>query len=206
MSDRTNAQWLADLDGLAADAAISDLRAILLRGLRHALAPRGVTEADLEDFTQDALLKALRERAAFRGEARFTTWAQKIAVRVALTELRRRRWRDVSLQDLLAEREGGDFSHAALTDRAPDPGQLAMRGMMMDRLMRLIAEELTERQRQAMLAVMLGGMPLEEVARRMDTNRNALYKLLYDGRQRLQKRMLREGLAPADMLAAFADR
>lgn len=206
MTERTNAQWLDDLSSSRADAAIADLRALMLRGLRCALARHSVTAADLEDFTQDALLKVLAERASFRGEARFTTWAHKVAVRVALTELRRRHWRDVSLHDLLAEREGADFMPAALTDRTPDPGQLAMRGMMMERLMRLIAEELTERQRQAMMAVMLGGMPLEEVARRMNTNRNALYKLLYDGRQRLHKRMLREGLAPSDMLAAFADR
>ena len=46
-------------------------------------------------------------------------------------------------------------------------------------------------------------MPLEEVARRMGTNRNALYKLLHDARQRLKKRMMAEGLSPQEVLAAF---
>jgi DNA-directed RNA polymerase specialized sigma24 family protein len=32
-----------------------------------------VTEADMEDFVQDALVKVLRELASFRDEARFTT-------------------------------------------------------------------------------------------------------------------------------------
>jgi len=49
----------------------------------------------------------------------------------------------------------------------------------------------------------IGGMPLEEVARRMGTNRNALYKLLHDARQRLKKRMLARGLSPQSVLAAF---
>jgi len=49
----------------------------------------------------------------------------------------------------------------------------------------------------------MGGMPLEEVARRMGTNRNALYKLLHDARRRLQKRMIAEGLSAQDVLAAF---
>lgn len=70
----------------------------------------------------------------------------------------------------------------------------------------MIAEELTDKQRMAMLAVMQGGMPLQEAAERMGTNRNALYKLLHDARQRLQKRMLREGLSPDDLLAMFAER
>lgn len=46
-----------------------------------------------------------------------------------------------------------------------------------------------------MMAVMQGGMPLQEVAVRMGTNRNALYKLLHDARQRLQRRMLRKRIA-----------
>lgn len=206
MSDRTNTEWLAALRSSQADAAISDLRAILIRGLRYALAGRGVTEADLEDFTQDALLKVLAELDSFRGEARFTTWAQKVAVRVALTELRRRRWRDVSLQDLLAEHEASDFTPAVLTDKAPDPGQVAVQTMLLEKVQRMIAEELTDKQRLAMMAVMQGGMPLQEAAERMGTNRNALYKLLHDARQRLQKRMMREGLTPDDLLTIFGAR
>ncbi len=206
MSDRTNPEWQEALHSPQADAAISDLRATLLRGLHYALAGRGVTEADLEDFTQDALLKVLRELASFRGEARFTTWAQKVAVRVALTELRRRRWRDVSLQDLMAQHEESDFTPDVLTDKAPDPGQIAVQTMMMEKIQRIIAEELTDRQRQAMMAVMQSGMPLQEVAERMGTNRNAMYKLLHDARQRLQKRMMREELSPDELLAMFAER
>ena len=53
------------------------------------------------------------------------------------------------------------------------------------------------------MAVMVGGMPLEEVARRMDTNRNALYKLIHDARKRLSKRMAKEGVTPEEVLAVF---
>jgi RNA polymerase sigma-70 factor (ECF subfamily) len=60
-----------------------------VRGLRTAIADRPqVAEADLHDFAQDALLKILAGSDSFQGESRFTTWAQKIAVRVAFTELR----------------------------------------------------------------------------------------------------------------------
>lgn len=205
MPERSNAEWLEALrsKGTLAETALADLRSLLLRGLRQALFRNGVTEADLEDFVQEAMIKILGELASFRGEARFTTWAQKIAIRVAFTELRRRRWRDVSLQDMLAAHEDSDYTPAVLKDQAPDPGQMVARSMMVATVQRLIMEELTEKQRRAMMAVMVGGMPLQEAARRMGANRNAMYKLLHDARRRLQRRLQREGLTAAEILAMF---
>jgi RNA polymerase sigma-70 factor (ECF subfamily) len=201
---RSNEEWIAALSqpGRQRDAALEELRLLLVRGLGYALADRSnVQESDLEDFTQDALLKILAALDTFRGESRFTTWAHKIAVRVAFTELRRRRWRDVSL-DGMRESGGIDVILDNVHDPAIGPEQQAMRRIILSTLRRLMQEELTDRQRQAMMA-MLNGMPLEEVARRMDTNRNALYKLLHDARQRLQKRMIDEGLTPQDVLSTF---
>ncbi len=37
----------------------------------------------VEDFVQEALLKILDNLASFRGDSKFTTWAQKIAVNFA---------------------------------------------------------------------------------------------------------------------------
>ena len=202
---RPNQEWLAALRGPDCEQALADLRALLMRGLRYALASRtDVTEADLEDFAQEALLRVLARLDTFRGESRFITWAQKIAVRVAFTELRRRRWRDVSLRDLTDRYEGIDFTPPALTDQAPSPHDSAAQQMLVEMLGRLIAEELTDRQRLALGAVVYGGMPLEEVARRMGTNRNALYKLLHDARQRLKGCLLAQGFTPQDVFAAFA--
>ena len=200
--ERTNQKWLDALRGLGRDEALADLRAFLVRGLRYALVSwSDVDEPILEDFAQEALLKILGALDSFRGESSFTTWAQKIAVRVALTELRRHRWRDVSL-DSMSRLPDTDFIPDTLADPAAGPEQQAMQQTLLDTLRELISEELTDRQRQTITAV-LGGMPLEEVARRMGTNRNALYKLLHDARKRLQKGMLAEGLSSQDVLDAF---
>jgi len=204
--ERSNAEWIADLSepGPQRDAALTDLRARLVQGLGYALADRAsVYGADIEDFAQDALLKILGALNTFRGESRFTTWAQKIAVRVAFTELRRRRWRDVSLDQITATVEGDALYPDMLADPSASPEQQAIQRTLLDKLQQIIAEELTDKQRQALVAVRIHGMPLEEVARRMGTNRNALYKLLHDARQRLKKRMMDEGLSPQDVLAAF---
>jgi RNA polymerase sigma-70 factor (ECF subfamily) len=204
--ERSNEEWIAALSqpGPEYDKALEDLRAVLVRGLGYALSDRSnVRESDLEDFAQDALLKILNGLHTFRGESRFTTWAHKIAVRVAFTELRRRRWRDVSLDEMTESREGdADFIPSSLADPSIGPEQEAMQRAILDALRRLVREELTDKQRQAMEAV-LKGMPLEEVARRIDTNRNALYKLLHDARRRLQQHLQDEGLSAEDIMSAF---
>ena len=204
MKDRTNQEWLDDLQGSGRDEALTDLRAFLVRGLRYSLTSySNVDEALIEDFVQDALLRILDNLDTFRGESRFTTWAQKIAIRVAFTELRRHRWRDLSLE-AITEPQGLDFVPNFLIDPHVPPDRQAVQRQFLESLQRLIATELTDKQRQALVAVRIRGIPLEEVARRMGTNRNALYKLLHDARRRLKSRMEAEGLSPQEVLAAFS--
>lgn len=203
MPERSNQEWLSDLRGPEQSASLVDLRAFLVRGLRYALASSSnVDDVLIEDFVQDALLKILAALDTFRGESKFTTWAQKIAVRVAFTELRRRRWKDVSL-DGIAEAQDLDFVPDMMIDPSVGPDQQAAQRIFLDALQRLISTELTDKQRQALIAVRVQGLPLEEVARRMGTNRNALYKLLHDARQRLRRKMEAEGLSPEEILSAF---
>ena len=204
MGSRTNAEWLADLQGSYKDAAIADLRAVLVRGLTYALSNRIHTDLDIlvEDFAQDALLRIIDKLDTFRGESLFTTWAQKIAVRVAFTELRRQRWKDISLEDLLPE-DSLDFTPSILADPSPDPEVRTNQVMIAEMVAEMIENDLTDRQRQAMMAIMVGGMPLEEVAARMDTNRNALYKLIHDARKRMQKSLLARGMTPQEIMTVF---
>jgi len=203
MQERTNEQWLTELRGPDPNEALADLYDLLVRGLRAALGGRaGGVDANIEDFAQEALIRIINNLDSFRGESRFTTWAKKIAMNVALTELKRRRWRDVSLQDLLDRRPA---TGRGIADPQLSPEQVAFQNMVLARLRRIIDEELTDRQREAVVAVILEGMPIAEVARRMGTNQGALYKLLHDARQKLKLRMEAVGLSPPEVLAAFGE-
>ena len=203
MRERTNEQWLAELRGPNPDEAFADLYDLLVRGLRAAFGGYGGgIEANFGDFAQEALIRITGNLDSFRGESHFTTWAQKIAMNVALTELKRRRWRDVSLQDLFARREGADRGPA---DTQLNPEQLAFQNMVLGELRRMVEEELTDRQREAVVAVLLEDMPVSEVAKRMGTNQNALYKLLHDARRKLKRQVEAAGLSPQEVLAAFEE-
>jgi RNA polymerase sigma-70 factor (ECF subfamily) len=209
--ERTNDDWLTDLraSGAAQDAALSDLRGVILRGLPFALS-KWLSPSDpqfetfSEEVAQETLLRVLDKLDTFEGRSKFTTWVHKIAVHIALGELRRKRWQDVSLDDLV-EGDNGSSAPWLMGGDAIDPDLAAEQADMIERISRIIREELTEKQRMVMVAARIHGMPVEEIARRMKTNRNALYKLAHDARLRLKKRLAREGLSTDDVLAAFED-
>jgi RNA polymerase sigma factor (sigma-70 family) len=207
---RDNETWLQDLQagGTQRDTALADLRALLLRAL-----PQGISkllspdnpefESFIEDTAQETLLRVLARLDTFEGRSQFTTWVYKISVRVALNELRRRKWRDVSLEGLM-EDEADDSAPHQFASFEPGPAAIVERADVLQRVQDIMAEELTERQRAAMYAINMQGVPMEVVAQRMGTNRNALYKLLHDGRLRLKHRLEREGLPAKELLEMFA--
>lgn len=181
-------------------AAVNELRAILLRGLRTALYGHAIVgEAQLEDFVQEALVRILQRLDQFAGRSKFTTWAHAIAVNAALAELRRKRWQDVSLEALIADGE-------QLSDPVFLPDRLAAgdedRTRLLAALRRAIAKKLTGKQRAAILGE-LRELPFDQVAHLLGTNRNAAYKLVHDARRALKRHLIEEGISGADVRAAF---
>lgn len=201
-SDYSNEEWLEALEPPRDEEAIATLRAYIVRGLRAMLSKRVDAGADAmaEDHAQDALLKILDNLETFRGESKFTTWAQKIAIREALTELRRKRWDDLSIEDLKPDDDDGGFVPPALADEDPTPEDETSDHLLVEEVHAIIQEALTEKQRTAIMAVMIREVPLGVVAREMDTNRNALYKLLYDARQKIKSELEGRGISPDEVL------
>ena len=209
MPERDAQKWIQDLQtpGPGQDAALVDLHTTLLRLLPRALSlwlspdDPGL-ETLVEDVAQETLLRVLDKLNTFEGRSQFTTWVYKIAVRIALSELRRKRWMDVSLDEMVES-----------ADRKTEPGFLPARDLgpestseqrdALQHLQRILSEELTNNQRQVLVAVGVKRVPLEEVARRMGTNRNALYKLMHDARVRLRHRLEQEGLPIEGLLEMF---
>ena len=66
--DRDNNEWITALqsEGLTRDAALSDLRELLLIGLKTALKSRSdFVDSLLDDFVQDSLVRILRSLDQF---------------------------------------------------------------------------------------------------------------------------------------------
>ena len=200
MTERTNEDWLRSLGGMGAadEAAVAELREVLRRGLRRALAGRAAADDGfIEDMAQEGVLKVLGGLATFRGDSRFTTWAITIAVRVVFTELRRARWRDVSLDRLVEDAP-------AETPAAPpaDGSSQDARQAVLAEMHRVVETHLTDRQRRALVAE-LRGMPQAEIAAQMGLTRNALYKLTHDARQKLKRGLEAAGVSGDEVRITF---
>lgn len=209
-NSRDNDTWLKDLraGGALRDAGLADLRTLLMRalpqGISRMLSPDNPAfESFIEDTVQETLLRTLRGLDTFEGRSQFTTWVYKIAARVAMNELRRRRWRDVSLDGLEEDDENSNTVPRQFASPDPLPESVTERADILQHVQMILEEELTPRQRAAMQAIHIRGVPMEEVAHRMGTNRNALYKLLHDARLRIKHRLEREGLSPRELLEMF---
>lgn len=210
--DRTNEQWLADLRSRDA-AALADLRAHVRRSILYYLSRersdlRDLSGQELEqmadDLAQDATIRVMDNLENFRGESKFTTWANRIAVRIAISDLRRARYKDFSLDNITADGDLlPDSANLSLNDTPPQPEAAVERDNVMDIIFQAMEDALTERQYQALVAVTLRGVPMDLVAEQMETNRNALYKLLHDARRKLKAHLEAQGLSIEYMMRLF---
>ncbi|MBK9055949.1 MAG: RNA polymerase sigma factor [Chloroflexi bacterium] len=209
MAKRSNQQWLKDLQstGQAREAALADLHTILVRGLQQGLLHQINTnspefEALAEDFAQEASIKILDQLHTFAGRSQFTTWAHKITLHVALTELRRKRWQDQSLDGLL-ETDEGEYTPLIVASSTPGPAEQTERADLLAKVQHVLLHGLTEKQRTALIALVINGTSPEQIAEQMEMKTNAVYKLLHDARLRLRTLLGKEGLTPEAVLEAF---
>lgn len=197
----SNEEWTVSLSPPPDEAAIETLRNHLVVGLRSSLYK--YVKRDLNDFvediTQDSVLKILDKLETFRGESKFTTWAMKIAVREGYTELRKKRYKDISLEEHSRydpeEKQAVEIEH-----EQPGPDQLAHESMLVKKVMKILEEELTDKQKKVIQHLMIDQIPMTVVAEMMDSNRNAIYKLVHDARLKLKNRMEAEGIDPDKIL------
>lgn len=214
MKTRTNAEWLQELEstGDAQAAAIEDLRAYLLRAALYSLsrshgdlahvAPAEI-EHVAEDCAQDALLAILKHLREFRGDSQFTTWAYKFAVNIALVAARREGWKRVSLDQLL---DHPDLPEWPIRDEhvSVDPDRRTLQGEVWATMREVIRDDLTERQRQVLKAMVFDEVPMDEIVRHLGSNRNAIYKLLHDARRKLKAQLEARGFDVQEILNLFS--
>ena len=193
---RTNDEWLAHLQATPpqSDAAYADLGRLLRGALRKALAARrAVDDAAIDDFAQEALIRIRERLDTFRGDSRFTTWACAVTIRVALSSLRRAHWRDLPMDE--AERR-------LFETRGDSPERAAHRDRVVAAHRRPIAPDQNPRHPETLVAE-LTGTPQAVLCERLGTNRNALYKLTHDARQRLRAGLEADGITADDVRALF---
>jgi RNA polymerase sigma-70 factor (ECF subfamily) len=188
--------WVDDLRERRPDA-LDELHALLLKAARFEVSRRRalhphvraeLTEDLAAQAAGDALVSVLRRLDDFRGESRFTTWAYKFALLEAAVKVRRLAWqaREVTVEPEAWARFGGD---------AGSPPRAAEERELLAAVTAGIETALSERQRSVLVALTIEGVPIDVLAERLGTNRNALYKTLHDARRKLRAYLTERGLA-----------
>jgi RNA polymerase sigma-70 factor (ECF subfamily) len=196
--DSESRRWVERLreDGRDRDAALEELRDLLLRAARFEVRRRcavmsQIRGGDQEDLAEqsagDALVAILSKLDDFRGDSRFTTWAYKFALYEAAAKIRKLAWQG---RELPLEAE--DWSLMA------DPGPAPQGEVEINDLLAAIREEieasLTPRQREVLVALALNEVPIDVLAERLGSTRGALYKTLHDARRKLREALAARGL------------
>ena len=140
----------------------------------------------------DALMAISEKIGQFRGESRFTTWAYKFVMLEVSTKIGRHVWRD-----------RGPALDTEEWARLPDriglgPSQELEWRDLVTALRRAIDDGLTAHQRRIFVAVVLDEVPMDALAVQLGSNRNAIYKALFDARRKLRAHLVGAGYLPPE--------
>jgi RNA polymerase sigma-70 factor (ECF subfamily) len=196
--DRISRRWVEQLrpDHPHHDHATAKLHDVLQRAAFHELHRRrgqlqGLSGPELDDVAQqcadDAMMKILARIDDFEGLSRFTTWAYKFVIFEVSGKVARHAWQHhpPSAEDLTWDQ---------LPDTlAPRPGDQAERREQLATLTNAIEQDLTPRQREVFVAIALNDVAIDVLALQLDSNRNAIYKNLFDARRKLRASLAAAG-------------
>jgi RNA polymerase sigma-70 factor, ECF subfamily len=145
---------------------------------------RDSTEA--EDAAQEAMIKAYRALASFRGDAKFSTWLTTITLNEARSRLRKSaRVRVESLDDTGQEE---DFTPFLVADWREIPSETLEREELAQQIQNAI-EELPPSYREVFLLRDKEEMSIEEIAQALDVTANLVKVRLFRARMMLQKQL-----------------
>ena len=200
--DAESAGWVQALAGAGPgrEAALVRLHAMLVGIARGEVARRGprlrIAGPELDDLAYqaaaDALVAITGKIGQFRGESRFTTWAYKFVIFEVSAKIGRHFWRHPAVA-----LEAGDW------DRLPgwfgaDPARQAEWGDLFAALRRAVDAELTPRQREVFVAIVLNDVPLDTLVLHLGSSRNAIYQVLFAARRKLRAAMAASGYLCGD--------
>jgi RNA polymerase sigma-70 factor, ECF subfamily len=177
------------------EETLQALHGLLLSNARHELSRRraqlgSISGPEFDDLAQqaadDALVKILDKLDGFAGLSRFTTWAYKFVIFEISRLASRHAWRrEAPHSDEQLRTAPADPSTVDPALRAERREQLALLTDAVDRL--------TPRQRDVFVAVALNDVSIDVLAIELGSNRNAIYKNLFDARRSVRRHMAAGG-------------
>jgi RNA polymerase sigma-70 factor (ECF subfamily) len=147
-------------------------------------------EGDAEEVAQEAILKAFKNLARFRGEAKFSTWLIQITINEARMRLRKDRKHLYDSLDDGKEDEQGDYIPRDFADWRDIPSEALARSELRQALTRAL-DSLAPKYKQVLVLRDIEHLSIAETAAILGVNEATVKTRLL--RARLQ---MRDALAP----------
>jgi len=152
-----------------------------VRGVHRVIRRIAGARTDVDDLVQTTFVEAFRSLPTFRGEAMFSTWLARIAVRVSLRATRWRSHAVISLDDTSERASDG-----------PDPERIAAARETLAAVEALLGE-LRPKRRAAFVLHVLEGYSMDEVAAILNASTTAVKVRVHDARRQLERRLKAPG-------------
>lgn len=221
MKERSNAEWVAELKDNGSERqriACFDLSHYLHQiawtySQRRADNLPGLLDLDqaerehlTQEFAQEALLRIYQNLDQYSGRGSFLAWASTVVRRVAGEILRKSHWQSPRFFSM----EGMDDEVTKMFDRftylvqSQDDASLPHeQKLQLDEMMQVVGQVvengLSPRQRFAFLERFVNERTHEEIAARLESNRDAVHQLIHQARLKI-KRALAEAEYSAEDL------
>lgn len=177
------------------EEAVRRLHALMVRAARRQVSRaagadrlgRRVLEEVVQSAADEATVAVLGRLDSFEGRSLFTTWAFKFGILHTAVELRRAAWRTREVDLSVVAEPVSESAGPELVAEAVDLTTAVHAAMQAC---------LTVHQRRVALALLVDGVPIDVLAERLGSNRNAVYKTLHDVRVRLRAELTRTGFLP----------
>lgn len=193
-------EWITALQagGRGYDDAVLQLRQLVARAARFQVMRMPLVWANLGSVRAEEIIDSAADEAtvavlahlnSFAGRSKFSTWVFKFGTRCAAAEARRALWRGRTV-DLDGQPEPAD-DHTMTPEAYLEAKDFAAAVSV------ALQTVLTARQRQVAVALLVDEIPVDVLAERLGTNRNALYKSLHDARVKLRAELRDRDYLPA---------
>jgi len=144
-------------------------------------------EADAEDVSQEAFIRAFRKLESFRAESKFSTWLISITINEARTRLRRQALVRMEPLDQHPDEDKG-ISPALLRDWREIPSEAVEREEVRN-LIQLAVEQLPDIYREVFLLRDVEELTISETAEALNISIPSVKVRLHRARMRLQKQL-----------------
>ncbi len=144
-------------------------------------------EADAEDVSQEAFIRAFRKLESFRAESKFSTWLISITINEARTRLRRQALVRMEPLDQLPDKDKS-ISPALLRDWREIPLEAVEREEVRN-LIQLAVEQLPDIYREVFLLRDVEELTISETAEALNISIPSVKVRLHRARMRLQKQL-----------------